>query len=82
MSGISAYISVAQHDEILAALERGSRSDTEAAVRNHVTSLLEYRAVEETDATRVAGGDGRIAAPEATSADAADALGCPSSKSA
>ena len=75
-------ISVAQHDEILAALERGSRSDTEAAVRNHVTSLLEYRAVEETDATRVAGGDGRTAGSQPASADAADAVDGPGSESA
>lgn len=36
-------ISVRQHDDILAALERGSREDTEEAVRNHITTLLEYR---------------------------------------
>ena len=36
-------VSVSQHDDILAALERGSREDTERAIRDHITTLLEYR---------------------------------------
>lgn len=35
-------VSVHQHEEILGALERRSRGDTERAVRNHVMTLLEY----------------------------------------
>jgi DNA-binding GntR family transcriptional regulator len=36
-------VSVSQHDEMLAALERRSREETERSVRNHILTLLEYR---------------------------------------
>lgn len=55
-------ISVRQHDDIVAALERGSRAETEEAVRNHVMSLLEYRTIEDAGATSDEAEEGRAPA--------------------
>lgn len=71
--------SVRQHDEILSALERGSQEEAENAVRNHVMTLLAYRASRDDSTTAEVNGpagqeheDGRAVSRDAAPGSLAD----------